>query len=81
MSCCGRASAAFPKHALPGHVGTRGRAVRTTVNFQYTGRTGLTAVGPVTGMQYRFNGPGAILPVDVRDRHSFASIPNLRRIP
>jgi len=70
-----------PKHALPANGETRERAARATVNFQYNGRTGLTVVGPVTGMQYRFGGPGATLPVDARDRHSLASVPNLRRVP
>lgn len=81
MPCCGKGAVVSPRHALPGNAGNRERAARPTVNFQYTGRTGLTAVGPVTGMQYRFDGPGATLPVDARDRHSLAAIPNLRRIP
>jgi len=81
MACCGQVTVVSSKHALPGNAGTRERAARATVNFQYTGRTGLTAVGPVSGMQYRFGGPGATLPVDTRDSLSLASIPNLRRIP
>lgn len=68
-------------HALPGNTEIRKRAARATVNFRYTGRTGLTVVGPVTGMQYRFGGPGATLPVDARDQHSVAAVPNLRRVP
>ncbi len=81
MPCCGQAAQISPKHALPGNTANRERAARATVNFQYTGRTGLTAVGPVTGMQYRFDGPGAILPVDAREWRSLAAVPNLRRVP
>ncbi len=81
MPCCGQVTVVSLKHALPGNNGIAKRAARVTVHFQYTGRTGLTAVGPVSGMQYRFDGPGATLPVDARDRHSLSSVPNLRRIP
>ena len=64
---------------MPADSYQRTQASRVTVNFQYFGRTGLTVVGPVTGMQYRFVGTGAILPVDVRDQYAIAAIPNLRR--
>jgi len=48
--------------------------------FQYVGKTAITAVGPVSGRQYRFDYPGAILPVDPRDRASLATVPNLREL-
>jgi hypothetical protein len=38
------------------------------VQFEYVGRTALTAVGPVSGKRYRFDHPGAVIVVDSRDR-------------
>ena len=49
--------------------------------FEYTGNTGLTVEGPLSGKYYRFNGPGAIIEVDPRDARSLAAVPKLRRIP
>ncbi len=81
MHCCGHVVTGFSsKHALPADTRDREQAARVTVNFQYTGRTGLTVVGPVTGMQYRFSGPGATLPVDARDQRAVSAVPNLRRV-
>jgi hypothetical protein len=48
--------------------------------FQYIGKTGLTAIGPVSGRHYRFSHPGAIVEVDPRDRASLALVPNLRQV-
>jgi hypothetical protein len=48
--------------------------------FQYVGKTAITAVGPISGRQYRFGYPGAILQVDPRDGASLAAVPNLRQI-
>jgi hypothetical protein len=50
------------------------------VFFEYTGRTGLTVIGPVTGRQYRFGRPGARLEVDLKDRRSLVAVPNLRQM-
>jgi hypothetical protein len=62
--------------------GSRNREPRrATVNFQYIGNTGLTVIGPVTGIQYRFQGSGATLPIDARDQRAVATVPNLRRVP
>jgi len=71
--------------------GTGGNARATTVSpmpparqsrvfFEYTGRTGLTVIGPVTGRQYRFGRPGVRLEVDLKDRRSLTAVPNLRQI-
>jgi hypothetical protein len=50
------------------------------VCFEYTGRTGLTAIGGVTGRRYRFDQPGARVIIDPRDRPSIAAVPNLRQV-
>jgi len=67
-------------NALSGNARPRDRAARVKVNFQYTGKTGLTVVGPVTGMPYRFIGHGATLPVDARDRYGMMAVPKLRLV-
>ncbi|MCP5116738.1 MAG: hypothetical protein GY953_38415 [bacterium] len=48
--------------------------------FQYLGTTGMTVRAPITGTAYRFDGPGAILAVDPRDRRALAAVPNLRQV-
>lgn len=50
------------------------------VYFEYLGKTGLTALGPITGKRYRFDGHGARVSVDLRDRPSLAAVPNLRQV-
>ena len=45
--------------------------------FEYRGETALTIVSPVTRKTYRFDKPGARVPVDVRDRSWVAFVPNL----
>jgi hypothetical protein len=52
-----------------------------TTRFEYTGPTGITAIGAVTGRQYRFATPGVPVVVDARDRWSLAKIPRLRELP
>lgn len=44
------------------------------------GRTGMTVIGPVTGKRYRFEGPGSVAEVDLRDRRSVATLPNLEQV-
>jgi hypothetical protein len=48
-------------------------------HFEYTGRTSLTVVGPITGRRYRFTHPGVRLAVDEGDSPSMLGVPNLRR--
>jgi hypothetical protein len=48
--------------------------------FEYVGQTAITAVGSVTGRQYRFATPGVPVVVDARDRWSLARVPLLREI-
>jgi hypothetical protein len=85
MSCCGKhrtrrvgggRTARRPAHkpAAPPRIG------ESTLYFQYVGRTALTATGPGSGRRYRFGHPGAVLPVDPRDRRAFASVPRLRQV-
>lgn len=50
------------------------------VEFQYTGQTRLIVIGPVTGVQYVFRGPGARVMVHARDQWSLEQVPKLSRI-
>jgi hypothetical protein len=50
------------------------------VVFEYTGRTGLTVIGAASGRRYRFDGPGARVVVNPRDRPSVARVPKLRQV-
>ncbi len=56
------------------------RQHRYQVCFEYVGRTALTAIGGATGRRYRFEGPGARVVVDPRDRPSLAQVPTLRQV-
>lgn len=56
------------------------RTLRDRVYFKYMGRTGMTVIGPVTGKRYRFEGPGSVAEVDLRDRRSVAALPNLQQV-
>jgi hypothetical protein len=70
MSCCGsrRARAAVPKNET------------ARSEFEYIGNSALTVIGVTTGIRYRFDHPGARLPVDERDAVAFQTVPVLRRL-
>jgi hypothetical protein len=88
MACCGQRrqqiSRAIPiqrAHNLALRTNLSRPAPQTQgTAFQYFGKTGMTAVGPISGRYYRFNYPGAIVEVDPRDRPSLATVPNLRQV-
>ena len=86
--CCGKNRTAVSQTRV---ASPAGRAVQTsppfatrqrsnTAYFEYTGKTALTAVGPVSGMRYRFASPGSRVAVDLRDRKHFAAVPNLVQV-
>ena len=88
MGCCGQkrqqVSRAMPVQrannpALSNNL-NRPAAQAPITAFQYVGKTGLTAVGPVSGRHYRFSYPGAIVEVNARDRASLATVPGLRQV-
>jgi hypothetical protein len=89
MACCGQkrqqisranpiqpANSPAPKISTPGQQQFQPQGIA----FQYTGKSALTAIGPVSGRQYRFGHPGAIVSVDSRDALSLGTVPNLRRV-
>lgn len=88
MGCCGKnrsiASAPGPGFERgfgnsPASPSVVTRRTPSAQYFEYVGKTGLTAFGPVTGRHYRFPRPGALLAVDERDASSMAGVPHLRR--
>jgi len=77
MSCCGQGKSRSV------NTGVRQEALRVpvqTVQFEYTGRTGMTISGPVSGASYRFENPGSRVTVDYRDRASFTRVPVLKQV-
>jgi hypothetical protein len=86
MPCCGEKRRAFhqstplpPAHTPPSANSPRRSFTEVLVPFEYGGKTGMTAIGPITGRRYRFNQPGAVVPVDSRDAPSLLAVPHLRR--
>jgi hypothetical protein len=90
MSCCGKQRKQISQ-TIPAYPGRRSLQGLSTVRdqapqwqpavyFEYVGKTGLTAIGPVTGKRYRFNGNGAVVAVDVRDQASLLTVPHLKRL-
>ncbi len=91
MGCCGGKREQFHTQALSSqsYINTEPDQAMSpsprpilsnVVYFQYLGKTGLTATGPITGRRYRFDGPGAVASVDERDAPSITAIPNLKRV-
>lgn len=85
MSCCGQRRLQLLRGKAAAGIKTATAPMTaqssTSVVFEYTGATGLTALGPITGVRYRFNRPGARIPVDVRDAQGLSAVPVLRRVP
>jgi len=80
MGCCGqRRSQASIGGALAGGRQRPPQPASRAVLYEYTGTSGMTVTGPVSGLVYRFGLPGAQLQIDVRDAASLVGLPNLRR--
>jgi len=89
MACCGQQRQQMRTQIVPvRQASTAHEAVPLSQSpiqeqgtaFKYIGKTAMTAVSPLSGRQYRFGHPGAIVRVDARDRASLAAIANLRQI-
>jgi len=78
MGCCGRLRQRIGSVGPARPSNGAHPARRFSVTFEYTGGTGMTVVGPVSGRRYRFNGPGARVVIDLRDRPGLARVPRLR---
>lgn len=88
MPCCGNQRATLQTPARSNyHSGTADktreeprRVLRDRVFFKYLGQTGMTVIGPKSGKRYRFDAPGSVVEVDLRDRPSLAGLPKLREV-
>lgn len=81
MPCCGQGARAVPAPTMPSRPpATLGAPLpaAATALMEHTGTRALSAVGPVTGVRYRFGGPGARVAVDRRDLAALSTIPGLR---
>lgn len=82
MGCCGGKRQQYQTYA-----GTVRRSARPApdaaaprVFFEYVGGTAIAVIGPVSGLRYVFDGPGARAEVDPRDRRALAGVAGLREI-
>ena len=53
---------------------------REPIFFQYVGRTGMTVIGRVSRLRYRFDHTGSVVAVDARDKTALLAVPNLRQV-
>jgi hypothetical protein len=74
MACCG------DQRAQLNQIRQAPAKLAHPVFFQYTGKTGLTVIGRETRIRYRFDKPGAVVPVDKRDQLALSFVPNLRQV-
>jgi hypothetical protein len=82
MACCGGRRTPSVAAGSPSNAASPAPPPAPSAQyFEYVGKTGLTALGPVTGRRYRFDRPGVRVAVDGRDAPSLAGVPNLRRAP
>ena len=86
MSCCGQRRAQLHQQTSRTRLASEAAplsesasSLRRGIHFRYTGRTGLTVYGPVSGHRYRFNQPGALVEVDPADATALRTVPCLRR--
>lgn len=87
MGCCGEKRAQFQAQRTPDEriAAPPGRpfppsAMPVKVIFEYNGRVPLIVIGPVSGKRYRFEGTGARVEVNPRDRRSLAATPRLQQV-
>jgi hypothetical protein len=78
MACCGQRRALALTNGRLAEANHRPRPVPPSALYEYTGATGMTVVGPISGRTYRFAQPGARVQVDARDIPSMTGLPNLR---
>jgi hypothetical protein len=90
--CCGRDRAQLRTTTSPGsrpanrpvNAAVQANPIFTNpaarVPFVYSGKSGMTVTGPVSGIQYSFDHPGSRVDVDPRDRVLLASLRQLKQV-
>ena len=73
MSCCGGGPSR-------GVTGVRPNVHATRAVFRYEGDRPVIVIGRITGTRYHFNGRGAEVAIDIRDRASVAQLSRLREM-
>jgi hypothetical protein len=80
MACCGQSRTSFRTgRRLSSGAGAGIENASVMATFEYIGSTGMTVVGPISGVKYRFSAPGSRVHVHWRDVPSMDGVPNLRR--
>jgi hypothetical protein len=69
-----------PQRTRTGAIAARHGAPIAKAIFEYSGVTALTLVSPITRKTYRFEGFGARIEIDVRDRPWVAFVPKLSAV-
>lgn len=80
MACCGQRRALAAAGGRIVEANQTARPVSRAVLYEYTGSTGITVAGPISGQKYRFGSPGTKLQIDARDAPSLSGLPHLRRL-
>ena len=87
MSCCGSGRNQFHQARAHNSLGIDprtgrfpGAAPRIKVVFEHTREVRAVVIGPVSGNRYLFDGAGARVEVDPRDRRGLAALTELRQI-
>jgi hypothetical protein len=80
MACCGQRRSLVSAQGRAVGANRPPRPMPRAALYEYTGTTGMTVIGPASGVKYRFCQPGAKLQIDSRDVVSMAGLPNLRRL-
>jgi hypothetical protein len=71
-----RAAPVTPQKTRTGAIAVH-RSAPAKAIFEYRGGTALTLVSPITRKTYRFEGVGARIEIDLRDRPWVACVPTL----
>jgi hypothetical protein len=80
MACCGQSRTSFRTgRRFSSGAGGGLENASAIATFEYTGSSGMTVVGPISGVKYRFAAPGSRVQIHWRDVPSMEGVPNLRR--
>ena len=77
--CCGQGRGLVAAGGKTAVTARKLAPVSSAALYEYTGATGMTVLGPISGARYRFDRPGAKVQIDGRDVSSLAGLPHLRR--
>ena len=83
MSCCGNKRTEYVGNLSSNNYSNTSASPQKMwddVYFEYTGQTGLSVTGSITGIRYRFAGNGDVQLVDYRDANGMRAVPVLRKV-